>query len=69
MKIDLLHNKVIKDNITEDFIQSFNENIVPKLDERFGKNALLVQMYEDYLGYNLKIISDNSIIFNEIKLI
>lgn len=49
MKIDLLHNKIIKDTVTSSFTDSFNEVLVPKLTEKYGDTLLAVQMYEDFL--------------------
>ncbi|MBE6645493.1 MAG: hypothetical protein E7612_09010 [Ruminococcaceae bacterium] len=49
MKIDLLHNKIIIDTITESFVGSFMDSAVPMLEERYGVSLQGVQMYEDYL--------------------
>ena len=49
MKIDLLHNKIIKDTVTSCFTDSFHDVLVPKLVERYGDSLVAVQMYEDYL--------------------
>ena len=50
MKINLLHNKIIKDNVTDAFIKSFNGVLLPALTEKYGDSLTEVQMYEDYLG-------------------
>ena len=50
MKINLLHNKIIKDNVTDAFIESFNGVLLPALTEKYGDSLTEVQMYEDYLG-------------------
>jgi len=50
VKIDLLHNKIVKDNITGAFEKSFRERLVPSLVERYGEDLDAVQMYEDYLA-------------------
>ena len=50
MKIDLLHNKIIKDTVTDAFRESFESVLVPKLLEKYSDALLGVQMYEDYLG-------------------
>lgn len=50
MKINLLHNKIIKDNVTDAFIESFNSALLPALTEKYGDSLTEVQMYEDYLG-------------------
>ncbi len=49
MTIDLLHNKIVKESITEGFKDSFSSHLMPRLCERFP-NARRVVMYEDYLG-------------------
>lgn len=48
MKIDLLHNKIVKETATEAFLSSVESTLVPKLRERY-RDISLVQMYEDYL--------------------
>lgn len=50
MKIDLLHNKIIADNITPAFERSFREELLPLLEEAYGETLEAVQMYEDYLA-------------------
>lgn len=50
MKIDLLHNKIIKDTVTSSFTDSFRENLVPKLAAKYGDSLLAIQMYEDYIS-------------------
>ncbi len=50
MKIDLLHNKIIKDTVTSSFTDSFSGNFVPKLAAKYGDSLLSVQMYEDYIS-------------------
>ncbi len=49
MKVDLLHNKIIKDTVTPSFVLSFNENLIPKLTEKYGDSLTEVRMYEDHL--------------------
>ncbi len=49
MIIDLLHNKIVRDTVTENFKKSFNLSLVPKLESKYGDALLVVQMYEDYL--------------------
>lgn len=71
MKIDLLHNKIIKDTVTSAFTDSFSENLVPKLAAKYGDSLLSVQMYEDYISdgfvqdneffYPLTLIFENEI--------
>ncbi len=77
MKIDLLHNKIIKDTITSSFTDSFKEVLVPKLLARYGDELLSVQMYEDYLSdgfvedglfyYPLTLVFENEMIRKWIK--
>ena len=50
MKIDLLHNKIIKDSVSAGFVESFMENIVLVLEEKYGDSVIEAQMYEDYLN-------------------
>ena len=50
MKIDLLHNKIIKDTVTPMFTDSFNSVLLPVLEEKYGEALTEIQMYEDYLG-------------------
>ncbi len=49
MRINLLHNKIVRDTVSDKFIESFNANLVPKLKERFP-NADKAVLYEDYLS-------------------
>ena len=55
MKIELLHNKIIKDTASESFKESFENILVPKLSEIYGESLSEVQMYEDYVscGFSL----------------
>lgn len=50
MKIDLLHNKIIKDTATDAFVESFESQLLPRLKEKYSDELLAVQMYEDYLS-------------------
>lgn len=52
MKIDLLHNKIISDTITEGFKRSVTEDLVPALRGIYGEEMLGIQMYEDHLADN-----------------
>ena len=68
MKIDLLHNKIIKDTATDAFISSFESTLLPKLTAKYSANIEAVQMYEDHLAdgfvtegefyYPLTVLSD-----------
>ncbi len=49
MKVDLLHNKIIKDTVTPGFVLYFNESLLPKLSEKYGDSVTEVRMYEDHL--------------------
>ena len=50
MKIDLLHNQIISDTITEGFKRSVREDLVPALRGIYGEEMLGIQMYEDHLA-------------------
>ena len=50
MIIDLLHNKIVSDTITEGFKKSVTDVLVPALGEIYGEGMLGIQMYEDYLA-------------------
>lgn len=50
MTVDLLHNKIVKETITEAFEKSVNENLIPKLYALYSTSLEGVQMYEDYLA-------------------
>ena len=53
MIIDLLHNKIVKETITEDFKRSVSENLIPKLTALYGASFSGIQMYEDYRNEQL----------------
>ncbi len=55
MKIELLHNKIIRDTASESFKESFENILLPKLFEAYGESLSEVQMYEDYIscGFSL----------------
>lgn len=50
MIIDLLHNKIVADTISEGFKRSVAEGLVPALSSVYGDRMLGIQMYEDYLA-------------------
>ena len=52
MTFDLLHNKIIKETLTESFEKSVNDNLVPKLHALYGTSLEGVQFYEDYVNDN-----------------
>lgn len=49
MKIDLFHNKIVKDTLGERFIESVREVLVPKVSEVYPE-ARGILMYEDYIA-------------------
>ncbi len=53
MRINLLHNKIVMDTVSDKFIESFNKNLVPKLEEQYP-NVDEVILYEDYLSDGFK---------------
>ena len=55
MNIDFLHNQIIRDTITQRFIESFNENLVPYLISEYGSSLTEVQLYEDHLTSGFRI--------------
>lgn len=55
MNIDFLHNQIVRDTITERFIESFNENLMPYLISEYGSSLECVQFYEDHLADGLRI--------------
>ncbi len=55
MNIDFLHNQIIRDTITQRFIESFNENLVPYLISEYGSSLTEVQFYEDHLASGFRI--------------
>lgn len=50
MIIDLLHNQIISNTITEKFTASVEKNLAPALHEIHGEKMLGIQMYEDHLA-------------------
>ena len=50
MIIDLLHNQIISNTITEKFTASVEKNLVPALRDIHGEKMLGIQMYEDHLA-------------------
>lgn len=52
MRIDLFHNKIVKDTMTERFEESVREVLVPKVSEVYP-DALGILMYEDYIADDL----------------
>lgn len=55
MNVDFLHNQIIRDTITQRFIESFNENLVPYLISEYGSSLEEVQFYEDHLTSGFRV--------------
>ena len=52
MNIDLIHNKILKDTVSDQFLGSLLTNLVPALEEKYGDELSGIQMYEDYIADN-----------------
>ena len=52
MKIDLFHNKIVKDTITEQFIRDVEAVLAPMIGEAYP-DATGILMYEDYIADDL----------------
>lgn len=50
MFVDLYHNYIVKNTITESFEESVEKKLMPKLESKFGASLLGIQMYEDYIA-------------------
>jgi len=50
MFVDLTHNYIVKNVITEKFSESVEKKLLPKLEEKYGTSLLGIQMYEDYIA-------------------
>lgn len=55
MNIDFLHNQIIRDTVTNGFIESFNDQLVPQLLAEYGSVITEIQFYEDHLASDLRI--------------
>ena len=55
MNVDFMHNQIIRDTVTERFMESFNENLLPTLIAEYGASLTDVQFYEDHLTSGLRI--------------
>ena len=55
MNVDFLHNQIVRDTVTNKFIESFNENLVPKLISEYGSSLEHIQFYEDYITAGFRI--------------
>lgn len=49
MRIELYHNAILKQTVTEAFEREVRDGLIPKLSAIFGDRLRGVQMYEDYL--------------------
>jgi len=52
MFVDLKHNKILSEIVTESFGESVSENLVPMLSDMYGDKLIGIQMYEDYIKDN-----------------
>ena len=50
MLIDLLHNKIVRETVTERFTDSVKENLCPLVADVFGDSVVGICMYEDYIA-------------------
>lgn len=50
MFVDLTHNYIVKNVITEKFSESVEKKLLPKLEVKYGASLLGIQMYEDYIA-------------------
>ncbi len=50
MIVDLLHNKIVKDTMTDSFRKSVYDVLAPLLSDRYGNAVERITMYEDYLN-------------------
>ncbi|MBQ8321175.1 MAG: hypothetical protein IJX92_02270 [Clostridia bacterium] len=50
MIIDLVHNYIVKNTITDSFVESVEKNLLPALSEKYGAGLSGIQMYEDYIA-------------------
>ena len=52
MTFDLLHNKIIKETVSERFSECIKDELTHKLESLYGDELLGIQMYEDYINDN-----------------
>ena len=55
MNVDFLHNQIIRDTISDKFIESFNENLLPSLLSEYGSALKELQFYEDHLASGFRV--------------
>ncbi len=50
MIIDILHNKIVSETMTEAFKRSFENVLVPMIEEKYGDSVERIVMYEDHIA-------------------
>lgn len=50
MTIDLIHNKIVEQTLSDAFSDAVRESLIPKLCMKYGERLVGVQMYEDYIA-------------------
>lgn len=50
MFVDLYHNYIVKNTITEAFAESVEKKLIPRLEAKYGSALLGIQMYEDFIA-------------------
>ena len=55
MVVNLLHNKIVADTMSERFKDSVNENLIPMLEAKYGDALSEVVMYDNYLNDNFML--------------
>ena len=50
MFVDLYHNYIVKNTITEAFAESVEKKLSPRLEAKYGSALLGIQMYEDFIS-------------------
>ena len=53
MKLNLNHNTVIRETLTDGFLRYFQESLVPQLAAKYGEALRAVEMYENHLEKQL----------------
>lgn len=53
VKIDLIHNSILQQTVSEAFASSVQEQLLPLLTEQYGDSLSAIQMYEDHLSDEL----------------
>ena len=55
MNVDFMHNQIIRDTVSNAFLLSVSENLIPKLTERYGSSLSAVQFYEDHISSGFRV--------------